>query len=212
MALYIGNSKMRPMVGNTPMHIPVPLPYDAEIEYLESTAKGNQHFDLGIKFETPFRVVVDAHFEQPFDNGANVIFGLASSNGLFVGVIASKQGNYWGIGGGKNMYTEEIKPSKERVTADITFAATSQFGSIEEYPVSASERIKTGIGYVFGLPKSNYFIGYLYGIKVYDENNDLIADLIPVRIKTSGYLYDKLSNTMYKNQGQDGFLLGPDKH
>ena len=48
-------------------------------------------------------------------------------------------------------------------------------------------------------------------IQVYRAGT-LILDLIPVRVGTVGYMYDKISNTLFGNVGVDPFVLGPDKY
>lgn len=51
--------------------------------------------------------------------------------------------------------------------------------------------------------------GRIYYLKVY-ENDALIHDFIPVRIKNVGYLYDKVTKQMFENSGTGNFTLGPD--
>lgn len=48
-----------------------------------------------------------------------------------------------------------------------------------------------------------------YGFKFYEYNN-LIMDLIPVRIGDIGYMYDKVSGKLFGNEGTGEFILGPD--
>jgi hypothetical protein len=43
------------------------------------------------------------------------------------------------------------------------------------------------------------------------EDDTLIFDLIPVRVGTTGYLYDKVSGQLFGNNGTGSFILGPDK-
>ena len=50
----------------------------------------------------------------------------------------------------------------------------------------------------------------LYGAKVWDENQNLKLDLIPVRISQTGYMYDKVSGQLLENQGSGNFTLGDD--
>jgi hypothetical protein len=39
----------------------------------------------------------------------------------------------------------------------------------------------------------------------------LSKDYIPVRVDTTGYMYDKISGTLFGNDGTGSFVLGPDK-
>ena len=50
----------------------------------------------------------------------------------------------------------------------------------------------------------------LYFFKIYIDDI-LLRDLIPIRIGTIGYLYDKISNKIFGNLGTGNFVLGPDK-
>ena len=56
---------------------------------------------------------------------------------------------------------------------------------------------------------------YRYPIKIcrikIKVGNDTIFDLIPVRVGTTGYMYNKLTGTLYGNAGTGDFTLGPDK-
>ncbi|MBO5707602.1 MAG: hypothetical protein J6T37_01470 [Bacteroidales bacterium] len=50
---------------------------------------------------------------------------------------------------------------------------------------------------------------YLYDFYI-KKNNSVIYDLVPVRIGTTGYLYDKKSKQIFANGGSGSFVLGPD--
>lgn len=50
--------------------------------------------------------------------------------------------------------------------------------------------------------------GRLFGVKIHD--NSISADLIPVRVGTTGYMYDKISGQLLGNAGTGEFILGPD--
>lgn len=63
----------------------------------------------------------------------------------------------------------------------------------------------TGILFIF----SNTFKGRCYYFKVLDNGN-LILDCIPVRIGNVGYMYDKVSNKLFGNNGSGSFILGQD--
>jgi hypothetical protein len=50
----------------------------------------------------------------------------------------------------------------------------------------------------------------IYYCKIYDNNN-LVRDFVPVRVGTTGYMYDKVSRQLFGNIGSGSFTLGPDK-
>ena len=52
----------------------------------------------------------------------------------------------------------------------------------------------------------------IYSFRVYDSiGEELILDLIPVRIGSTGYMLDVLSGELYGNMGRGEFIIGPDK-
>lgn len=58
---------------------------------------------------------------------------------------------------------------------------------------------------------SSSFIGRIYLLQIWDGNGALIFNGIPVRIGSTGYLYDKVTNKLFSNAGTGSFTLGPDK-
>lgn len=58
--------------------------------------------------------------------------------------------------------------------------------------------------------KKYYFEGKIYNISLYSDDVKL-RDFIPVRIGTTGYMYDKVSKQLFGNAGTGDFILGPDK-
>lgn len=57
---------------------------------------------------------------------------------------------------------------------------------------------------------SYYYIGKIMGVKIWDGDNLLVRDLIPVRKDGVGYMYDKVSGGMFGNLGAGSFVVGPD--
>jgi len=47
--------------------------------------------------------------------------------------------------------------------------------------------------------------------KLYKDNNILVRDFIPVRKDGVGYMFDKVTNQLFGNNGTGEFVLGPDK-
>ena len=43
------------------------------------------------------------------------------------------------------------------------------------------------------------------------DGDTVVFDAIPVRVGTTGYLYDKISGQLFGNAGTGSFILGPDK-
>lgn len=47
--------------------------------------------------------------------------------------------------------------------------------------------------------------------KLWDRNDNLVRDMIPVRVGVTGYMYDRVTQKMFGNQGAGQFIIGPDK-
>ena len=50
----------------------------------------------------------------------------------------------------------------------------------------------------------------IYYCKIFNDNNELIFDGIPVRKNGIGDMYDKVTNKLFENSGTGEFILGPD--
>ena len=55
----------------------------------------------------------------------------------------------------------------------------------------------------------NNFSGRFWGGQIW-EGTTLVRDFVPCRIGTTGYLYDRVSQTLFSNIGTGDFTLGPD--
>lgn len=51
--------------------------------------------------------------------------------------------------------------------------------------------------------------GKVYYLKIY-QNDNLVRDFIPVRVGTTGYLYDRVSGQLFENSGSGSFTYGND--
>ena len=51
--------------------------------------------------------------------------------------------------------------------------------------------------------------GRFYACQIWDGQT-LVRDFVPCRIGTTGYLYDRVSQTLFSNIGTGDFVLGPD--
>lgn len=57
--------------------------------------------------------------------------------------------------------------------------------------------------------ESRMMTGRINYCKIWNSNV-LVRDLIPVRVGTTGYMYDKVSGQLFGNAGTGSFILGPD--
>lgn len=195
-------------------------PYDAEVEWLEST--GIQYIDTGIIVSSQIS------FES--------CMAMTSATPIFSvhGMTLSGNCGFFNVG------------CYEGATLGAYFSANSRGGAqisydrdFHTYFISASlqsidtttAHINTGqhIGYntdtqIYDAPLSIYIFArhitfsstsiYARVRQKYSKiwyNNILIADFIPVRKNGIGYMYDKVSGQLFSNQGTGQFIIGPDK-
>ena len=51
----------------------------------------------------------------------------------------------------------------------------------------------------------------VFSLRIFDTGT-LVRDFIPVRVGTTGYLYDRASGALFGNDGTGSFGVGPDKN
>jgi hypothetical protein len=207
------------------------LPYDAEIEYMEGT--GTQWIDTGIYFDTTKHgceidailindkygtVTLCGIWEGSWDNNhlGSIINGnfnrayffcpLENFRGGRVGLALAQPNDRNKVGFiNHGLSNGEITVTRTVNTISDSIVMTNPYIGVSAHTFP-----------IFGVKTSNYgTIGQiahlkLYGFKMFDLNT-VILDLIPVRIGTTGYMYDKVSDQFFGNAGTGSFILGPDK-
>ena len=91
-------------------------------------------------------------------------------------------------------YTMELSMGSYNING-VTGSLSMTEGSENTAPLS-----------VFG----ELFKGNFYYFKMY-KSDELALDLIPVRVGTTGFMYDKVSDELFGNEGTGSFILGPEK-
>lgn len=195
--------------------IPV-LPYDAEIEYLQSS--GTQYIDTGISPSTNFECEIKAEFTQN-QAGFDTLLGSYTNNTAF-GVALAISGSdlsasYIQFGAGYavssvktlglHTYKSSLKNNELKINVDGTQnTAAFSSGSPSANPMYLFARNKGGgtIG--------NYSKAKVYYCKIWNGGN-LVFNAIPVRVGSTGYMYDKVSGSLFGNSGSGSFTLGNDK-
>lgn len=209
------------------------LPYDAEIEYLEST--GKQYIDTGIlaKLTNSYKIdcevvnldnnrkIICGSYIGPGDKSLAVEFGGTSNQkpGILRGWV--QQGNVsvnlWTaqallLNTNINVYWE-WDPNTKKLKIEASDGQTSINNTSDILNVTLS----SATSQTFWLFKdhrtsSTNVIEYplrIKHLKLY-ENDILVRDFIPVRKDTTGYMYDKVSGTLFGNKGSGDFILGDD--
>lgn len=197
------------------------LPYDAEIEYLESS--GTQYIDTGIKPTNTFKI--DLELAKVNLNRQDGICG--SYDGVkwgmylyIAGTINANVGRYACAYGTNNIFITDVSyndTNKHHVILDLTSGGLKTFVDNNLISTNSYSPINNNTNYYLfrcndgNVSSQRIAIIKLYYFKIY-SNDTLVRDFIPVRIGTTGYMYDKVSKQLFGNAGTDSFILGPDKH
>lgn len=180
--------------------------YDAEIEYLEKVSGTNCLINLGTNADAIFEITAQA---TTITNSSMTLINrhTASTGGSWFGVPVVKN-RCWGLAVTKGAYSSVSSLNKTNITVDFT--VNPVVGTINGSTFSRSKGFSNMNWYLFGAANYSYpFIGRLYSLKAY-IGDKLTFDLIPVRVGNVGYMYDKVSNKLFGNNGSGNFILGKD--
>lgn len=193
--------------------IEVERPYDARVEYLEST--GTQYIDTGIECTGDLCVEFEGRVNANVNQGAlgSVI---STSSGYFRHHWSPyKNGNnfYWIQNDGYNYSSVPLNWSYGvwyKVSIDPVNGIASIDGNTVTFtPLSGS--LTTG---------ENYFIFARSGLGTIQHRSCafkylklsrggvLLRSFIPVRVGNVGYMYDRVSGELFGNLGTGSFILG----
>lgn len=210
------------------------LPYDAEIEYLESI--GKQYIDTGILAKLTNSYKIDCEVVN-LDNNRKIICGSYIGQGdkslavEFGGTSNQKPGilrgwvqqgnvnvNLWTtqallLNTNINVYWEWNSNTKK-----LKIEASDGQTSVNDTSDTLNVTLSDATSQTFWLFKdhrtsSTNVIEYplrIKHLKLY-ENDILVRNFIPVRVGQVGYMFDKITHTLYGNAGTGSFILGPDK-
>lgn len=183
------------------------VPYDAEIEYLESN--GTQSINTGIIVADKDTITVKAYFLTR--NGDNHLLGAGSvnSNGLWLEIYNN---NKWYVRFGStasaNTSGASVNTLYTLVLRKIYFSVNGTRKLVPNYSDMPSNALclwKNGpAGVVFANAR-------IYSLKITDNDGNDRIDLIPVRVGQTGYMYDRVSKQLFGNDGTGSFILGQDK-
>ena len=220
MAIYVGDKRYAPYIGDKRrryMGGAKGLPYDAEVEYLEST--GTEFINSMVMPSSTLTTEVEFSVVEGFSFGtSSFMFGsyyshapmttysvaLSSATKIRIpdGTGFSNSSSVPNMGTSKHLLSYRFGDA----TLDGVNCSTLS-GSIGETtpPIRLFGRLRdSGTG--------STITGKLriYSFKLID-NSVTLLDLIPVRKGTVGYMYDKVSKQLFGNGGTGSFTLGPDK-
>lgn len=195
------------------------LPYDAEVEYLEST--GTQWIDTGVTATN--NTHVNVRFSDYTVAGA-WLFGARKAyqnSALGVYVETGSANNVWKRAFGNYTPNPFIFSTIDLGVTTFDYDMGHFTGTREVTPMTvnftdtapAFDSSPYSI-YMWmlnnGGSRTNVAHAKIYGFKVW-ESGILIRDFIPVRKGNVGYMYDRVSGQLFRNAGTGAFLYGNDK-
>ena len=198
--------RRRTMAGTSPS-----LPYDARLEYLETTRGGDFCVPLGImadeatdSVEMNFHVITSdpqTNFIISDNNACRVY-----SNGSRILSFHRAASDQWspttGLSIGSNKtFTFNISWKDKTYTINGT---TKTFSAPNTPAVATQETVLFDFAGSKKVPRCQ-----IYPLK-WRRNGELILDLVPVRKGTLGCLYDNISEKLFYNIGATKFILGPE--
>jgi len=197
----------------------VTLPYDAEVEYIEST--GTQYIDTGVEadYQMGFEMQI-----TPFGSSGTRMGAMSASQDASLGWIRYyivQNATNISIALRANSGVVSANPAQAPGSADIitaSYTPSTREASIGGKTTTAAAQYSdpwtTGNNFHLFVQKQSA-IQYYASTKLYYakfwKNGVLVRDFIPVRKGTTGYLYDKISKQLFGNAGTGAFVLGQDK-
>ena len=182
------------------------LPYDAEVEYLEST--GTQWIDTGVSISNASLADVTWNVEAvSYNDGCMGAYGIRPYASMYFNLYKNKF--YM-----RNMRTEGGSFTGVSGFNTVRFSGGNSYlngTAVEtEIPLNINP-VRTM--YLFAYNRSETMPGFCkarVSSFIVKENGVLLCDFIPVRKGTVGYLYDRVSGKLFGNAGTGDFVLGPD--
>ena len=186
------------------------LPYDAEVEYLEGT--GKQYISTML---IPTREHVELkQIGTASQYHANAYFGVNNNGSRTTGLFSETKDTLEATNYSSNivefsaLWGEFHSVCFDRDTVSVdgeTKALITDFSKIDSAIKSFG---------LFDFPQKNTNSNPKNAIsycKMWDREDNLMADFIPVRVGDVGYMYDRISGQLFGNAGTGAFVIGPDK-
>lgn len=193
-----------------------PLPYDAEVEFLESS--GTQYIDCDLYVASTSSETLwvgDCGYINTVYGGRQ--FVAAYDNPNYSHYCEFNSERKFGLGGAYinatvsnrsvNRVALRLSPSTSTTTVYLDYGGAGQvLASTSSYQSTTMGRFV-----LFRLDNGYGSTGVRIGANKLYFDGVLVRDFIPVRVGTVGYMYDRVSGTLFGNAGSGAFYVGPDK-
>lgn len=194
------------------------LPYDAELEYLEST--GTQWIDTGVPirdiYSNPtatirlmqlknvgdlFQGIFGCSYSATLTNGGWYCY-INGTNFLSIAYGAQATNPTSSASLSRGVFYD-VEMRKNVLFIDGEYSGHCELGSsFGNQRLALFTRLST-------TTYSNAFVGRISSCSIYNDGV-LVRDFIPVRKGNVGYMYDRVTGQLFGNSGTGDFVLGPD--
>lgn len=190
-----------------------PPPYDAEVDYLEST--GTQWIDTGVNPQNAPTIVADMQILNSRDQDyfGNTNSGVGSESFLIVDFLKYFLFFYRYASATAVRVDYQSQGNREiwSIGKEVSVDGVLKYTSPNTYVHDANQ---TNI-FIFKSGRGNASTFRLFSFKLYD-GSFLVRDMIPVRFtnelgQSEGAMYDRVSGALFRNAGTGAFLYGNDK-
>lgn len=213
---YVGSTEVSKMYLGSELvweNGPAPLPYDAEIEYLQSNSLA--YIDTGIAGNNNNLVITAKWMIGTWNSGGCIYSNyyststnmtrlyFASTTGNIIAGINTKGGNQVTVSGitVDTLYTTVAARNYLTVNGTRT-TYSSASGSSNSRNIVLFNRSTDNLN-------DKDLGAKLYLFKI-EASGSTLLDMIPVRVGSVGYMYDKVSGNLFGNDGSGSFILGND--
>ena len=195
------------------------LPYDAEVEYLEST--GTQWIDTGLVWDagewecraviTALSSVEENYIISQYASGQGAVYAFAY---LYKNIvrIAYRFNNAAHLAVSSAFFGKTYEWHAHYTNGNQTLSI-GNLATLSANQVWKSGATQEGMRIIIGGMRTYGGMAkdIRFGRVRIEHENILVCDFIPVRIGAVGYFYDRVSGQLFVNQGTGAFIIGPDK-
>ena len=191
-----------------------PLPYDAEVEYLQSS--GTQVINTGIPVKNIGKYITYCQFENASSAKAEgstetskyYFIGKNAQNKFYSALNATVTASTTSNDAGWHKFELDVVQGRFLIDNNIvnTFAVGYVDSNIKFALFACNGQSQKEGGYAFNIS------GKKQWAKIYDLEGNLLRDYISVRISQTGYMYDRVSGQLFGNVKTGQFIVGPDKN
>lgn len=190
------------------------LPYDARVEYIEST--GTQYIDTGITYNHANTYEIKCQMMPTEFKQAVALNGWDAGGafGVLSGYTTNGDGVKFGNSAINNFCTLDLLINAGTSTQSVLFVNVNGNDFNRSRAHTSLGTYASNSGYLlFACYSRNSVSAYIkeriYSCKIY-VNSVLVRDMIAVRKSGVGYLYDKIGGELYGNLGSGVFIIGAD--